>query len=232
VGDLLILYGNSRLLTQQGSRITRARVLLNNNLPIGPDFAPWFADPTPYNHNDDFTIFRSYSLPIEDHETGNVTGYLNNGRTWTALPPSPAANRTDLLTICLHEISHALGLDGQNDELLRQLSNTQRRLKQARAPLQQNDDATPLLRSGLLDLTPPRPFAQPDFFFIDQGPHLASPSGPDRQPLTYQYSQPGIRQLVSGLDALLMAQITLVDAPQLCELPLQHFPCEAPSALQ
>jgi hypothetical protein len=69
---------------------------------------------------------------------------------------------------------------------------------------------------GPMALTHPRPFSPiPFFFFFDTGPHLVSHVIPDHQPVLEQFSKPGVRQLISGLDALTIAQIALVDSPNL-----------------
>jgi hypothetical protein len=41
---------------------------------------------------------------------------------------------------------------------------------------------------------------------------------PDNQPVLEQFSKPGVRQLISGLDALTIAQIALIDSPNLEEV--------------
>jgi hypothetical protein len=147
-GSIDTLYGEVRLITQGGSktalflvfltfdfhfsfvfeapnRVTRSRILFNNNL--ASVFYKWYADPTPAVNKDDFFLYKSYSLKVIDPDNGSLRGYLNNGRTWTADETSLAYNRTDLLTIAIHELGHCLGMDGQNLLYLQQL-NTKRSL--------------------------------------------------------------------------------------------------------
>jgi hypothetical protein len=142
---------------------------------------------------------------MRDPINHTVIGYLNNGRTWTAYESSPAYNRTDLLTICIHELGPSLGMDVNNTLFISQLGSRKR------------EQSSPNF-SGPMALTLPRPFApMPSFFFFNTGPHLDSNIQPDRQPVLEQFSQPGVRQLVSGIDALAIAQIALIDVPVLVQ---------------
>ena len=94
----------------------------------------------------------------------------------------------------MHEIGHALGLDLEYVGLATQLE------------------------SGLfLPITPPLPFA---------GASIAMTAGvPDHiglfppLPLMGAHPTPGERQLISGLDALVLAQISSFDRPDLGEPP-------------
>jgi hypothetical protein len=83
-------------------------------------------------------------------------GWLNIGRTFSE-PTGLAANRKDILTIAMHEIGHALGLDDTYSGLHILLPGG----------------------AGPLQIKPPLPFAG-STYFLRQGPHVEAP-GQDLQ---------------------------------------------------
>jgi hypothetical protein len=181
-------FGQARLLKQGGRfvRITRSRILFNNSppLPDGGGERGWFADPTPRDNSE----YLRYTSDRANLEGG---GQLNIGRVFSEAT-GDAADRIDLLTIAMHEIGHALGLDDEYRGFLRQL------------------------QSGLfVEVTPPRPFAGL-LFTIAFGPHIDA-FGPT--PLMVPRPHPGWRQLISGADALLNARLSSFNRPDLGEPP-------------
>ena len=115
-------------------------------------------------------------------------GWINIGRTFSG-PTGHAIDRLDMLGIAMHEIGHALGLDDTYSGFLNQFPG-----------------------SGPFSIKPPRPFAG-FTYFIGNG-HIA-----DLGPLPLMISTPprGKRQLISVADALLLAQFSLFDRPDLSE---------------
>jgi hypothetical protein len=116
-------------------------------------------------------------------------GWLNIGRAFSE-PTGHAVNRKDLLMIAMHEIGHALGLDYSYSGLINQNGGF-----------------------GPVRIKSPRPFAGFEYF-IDNGPHIDSLA---TLPLMISVAPIGKRQMISAADALLMAQVSLFDRPDLSE---------------
>jgi len=114
-------------------------------------------------------------------------GWLNAGRIFSE-PTGDAINRVDLLQVAMHEIGHALGLDYDYTGFNIQLPGT----------------------TGPLKVTPLRPYAGIDIF-VNQGPHISGKS------LMSPNAEPGERRLISAIDALLIAQLSLFKGPDLSE---------------
>jgi len=89
----------------------------------------------------------------------------------------------------MHEIGHALGLDGEYSGFKTQSGNTL-----------------------ALKITAPRPFAGTELL-LSNGPHI----GGSGMPLMMQFPEAGARQLISGVDALVAAQLSSFDRPDLTE---------------
>jgi len=158
------------------SRITHSCVIFNNKVIPGPPFRGFFADPTPRDNSE----FGNYTSDAEN--LGD--GWLNIGRVFTN-GMGNAEDRVDMVQLAMHEIGHALGLDGDYSGFK----------TQSGATLQ-------------LKVTAPRPFAD-TVFLISNGPHI---DGPLSLLMTGR-PMPGERHLISGIDALVAAQLNLFDQP-------------------
>ena len=125
--------------------------------------------------------------------TANVgDGWLNTGRIFSA-PTGDARDRIDLLQVAMHEIGHALGLDEDYSGLSAQWSV-----------------------SGPIEVKPPRPFAGV-ILFVSQGPHLSGDWS-----LMVANANPGERRFISAADALLFAQLSTFNRPDLSEPSLDE----------
>lgn len=114
-------------------------------------------------------------------------GWVNVGRNFIG-PTGDAIDRLDMLGIAMHEIGHALGLDDTYSGFKEQNAN------------------------GPFSIKQPRPFA--GFTVFLERAHIAD-LGP--LPLMIATAPSGKRQLISTADALLVAQISLFDRPDLSD---------------
>ena len=135
----------------------------------------------------DSTEYKTYtSHLLEDVE-------LNRARIFSEAT-GDAEGRIDLLTIALHEIGHSLGLDfdyvGYDCRTIEGLPGC------------------------FVSVTPPRPFAG-YLIALDTSGHLFGYDVNDAGPLMVMNPHPGERQLISALDALLIAQLSSFDRPNL-----------------
>jgi hypothetical protein len=78
----------------------------------------WYYDPTPENHSEyqmGQTLFRNAPLANQANFAGAVPGVLEVALSGAALPGAPALAQTgtDLYSLLLHEMGHALGMTNQ-----------------------------------------------------------------------------------------------------------------------
>src|SRR5215469_5996586 len=171
------LFAQEQFIAEGGNpvRMTQSLVLFNNNPPLDSNFQSLYMDPTPQDN----TKFLQYTT---DRMNVDVTPpQLNIGRIFSENPES--ANSLDVLSLCMHEIGHSLGLDYS-------YSGFQAQFKE----------------NLFINVTAPRPYAGLQIT-IDNGPHISYlPS------LMVQFQTgPGTRRLISAADALLIAQINSFD---------------------
>jgi len=117
-------------------------------------------------------------------------GEINVGRVFST-ETGPAAGRIDLLTTAMHEIGHALGLDFRYAGRIEQITG------------------------NTIEIKSPLPFAGASVF-ITPGNHI---EGFDPMVLMTIQPTPGWRTLISSLDALVIAQLTSFEEPDLSEPP-------------
>jgi hypothetical protein len=134
----------------------------------------------------DNTEFKKYSSYLDDEAP------LNRGRIFSDAT-GDAQDRIDLLTVATHEIGHLLGLAGEYAGFRRVCMG---------APY------------CALEVTPPRPFAGYTIY-LEFGPHLGNRWGDGGSPLMVPDPPIGERQLISSLDALLIAELSSFPSPNL-----------------
>lgn len=134
----------------------------------------------------DNTEFKKYSSYLDDETP------LNRARIFSEAS-GDAQGRIDLLTVATHEIGHLLGLSEDYVGFQRVCGG---------APY------------CALEVTPPRPFAG-FTIYLAFGPHLSNRWGDGGSPLMVADPLDGERQLISSLDALLIAELSSFPCPNL-----------------
>jgi len=184
-----VAYADEKLEEQGGTPVRPTRALVrfrNTETPSG--FFDWYADPHP-ERNAEYEHYESVIAEVLDTDF-NPFGEVNVGRVFST-ETGPAAGRIDLLTVAMHEIGHALGLDFRYAGMI-----------------EQN-------RGNGLNIKSPLPLAGA-FVLISPGNHI---EGFDPVILMTPGPTPGWRNLISSLDALVIAQLTSFEEPDLSEPP-------------
>ena len=184
------LFAQEKFLAEGGKpvRMTASLILFNNTPPLDSTFQSLFMDPTPQDN----LKFLRYTT---DRQNEDVTPpQLNVGRVLSQ--NLEAQNSLDVLSLAMHEIGHALGLDYSYSGFQAQFVD-----------------------NLYVMVTAPRPYAGLRIP-IDNGPHINYPTA-----LLIQFqSQAGLRRLISAADALLIAQLNSFDNPDLDGLPGEPIP--------
>ena len=174
------LFGQEGMDEQGGNpvRITRSLILFNND-PILLGIDGYFADPTPRD-NSEYQRYSTFPQIIDKKK-------VNFGRVFSEAT-GDAVNRIDLLTIAMHEIGHALGLDT------------------AYVGYQTRRDGG----TFIVPTSPPK--YKGVHIYLNAGTqHL---EGGDETTLMTP-SRPGVRKLISVVDALALSRLSLVARPNL-----------------
>ena len=184
------LYGQEEMLEQGGGnvvRITQSLVLFSPDPPQPPQersIRGWFADPTPRD-NSEYQLYTRVQRDVQGVE-------VNYGRVFTEATGA-AVGRIDLLTIAMHEIGHALGLD-----------------------LGYSGFQARFVEGLFVEITSPPRYAGLALQVKAQGPHVDDDVTVESA-LMGQRATPGQRQFISVADALVIGRLSLFDRPTLTD---------------
>lgn len=149
----------------------------------------WYADPHPET-NAAYQHYESLAAEVLDEEF-NVTGEeINVGRVFTA-ETGPAVGHTDLLSVAMHEIGHCLGLHFDYSGNIEQVTG-----------------------NGIV-IRSPLPFASA-FVFLVGSTHIETYGA---TVVMTASPAPGSRTLITEVDALVIAQLTSFEQPDLGDPP-------------
>lgn len=119
--------GNHNLISQSGGRETRGSVRIDSRSGEGGTgaFNNYFFDLTPFDNSEfnmqqtlwrDLTVDQQADWYFPYNSSNNIPETLEVGFAGLANgTDTDAANNVDMLTLVLHEVGHALGMDGRND---------------------------------------------------------------------------------------------------------------------
>lgn len=88
------------------NRITVAGIVVQSQAG-----AAWFADPTPDNNSEYNSLTTSYATAALCATAANCAGIMTTGVVYSGGNIVAAQSNTDLLSVVIHEMGHALGLD-------------------------------------------------------------------------------------------------------------------------
>jgi hypothetical protein len=181
-------YGFERMLEQGGNpeRVTRSRIWINNS----PEFIRWYATSSP-NKNSEYKVYSSYVAEVYDTNSSPL-GEINVGRVFSEATGA-AVGRIDLLTVAMHEIGHALGLDRDYVGWQNQVGMRQE-----------------------VEITAPLPFEGYEARLHGGGDHL---EGFEFLLMHVSAGIVGLRQYPCGIDALVLGQLSSFARPNLGEPP-------------
>ena len=191
------LYAQEKLIAEGGNpvRMTHSLVYFNNAPPLDSTFQNLFMDPTPRDNRKYLrytTERQEVDVAPPQHSVDVAPQQLNIGRVLSENPGTE--NSLDVLSLCLHEIGHSLGLDSAYSGFRAQFT-------------------------GLVRVTAPRPYVGM-FIAINNGPHTWF----DSSLMVQFQTVAGLRPLISAADALLIAQLNSFDNPDLDGLPWETNP--------
>lgn len=112
------------------SRENEANIRIDTRVGLGGALRNWFIDPTPDN-NSEFamqqTLWRDLSSTQQNDFYNNIGAAVPDtfevGFTGTANAGGPAAGITDMLSVVLHEVGHALGMSSANNSTVAQTAD-------------------------------------------------------------------------------------------------------------